>query len=97
MTNWDRTAPTAVSSRAEKRSCAVTRFSTTEDCWKNTIHGMMTAPMLAEASKRYLGSPIGIAIAPEATAPTPGSASTATKRNASSKAPTAMAMRSTVR
>ena len=41
------TAPMVVSSRAAGRSAGVSFFSTTALCWKNTIHGMITAPMLA--------------------------------------------------
>ena len=49
MISWVSTAPSAVSSRAEARSRVVSRRSTIEACWKNTIQGMMTAPILAEA------------------------------------------------
>src|SRR5271165_3341995 len=81
MTSWVATAPMAVSSRAEGRSAVVRPFSATEDCWKNTIQGMITAPMLAEASRRYLGSVIGIVSAPEITSSMPGWASKATNKN----------------
>ena len=72
-------------------------FSTIEDCWKNTIQGMITAPMLAETRSRYFG--IGdreSSAAPEAISARPGWASTATRRKTSSNAPTAIAIRSTV-
>ena len=49
MMIWVTTAPIAVSIRSAPMSAGFSFFSTIDDCWKNTIHGMITAPMLAEA------------------------------------------------
>ena len=54
ITSWVITAPIAVSPRAG-RSLTFKPRSTIDACWKNTIQGMITAPMFAETRYRYFG------------------------------------------
>ena len=50
-TNTVKKAPTRVSNLPQAMSFSFRPLSTTEDCWKNSIHGAMVVPMLAIRKK----------------------------------------------